>query len=95
MLGQLQQMPVSREQIAENVIEALAYDEARLRERVRDLESEVRGYHEVLCAAVSALREMSLERDRLRERIRDLVSELRRVRGGVTPVTRTDRGRAA
>jgi hypothetical protein len=61
-------------------IRALADDEARLRERVRQLERDLVAYRELACAALTRVHEVSRERDQLREQFWRLRDEYRHLR---------------
>ena len=65
--------------ICDLVTEHLALSEAELRERVAELEADVRAYRELARAAVHALHDLTVERTRLRERLRSAIEELRKL----------------
>ena len=75
-MNSLKQESISRRDHRDLVIEALADDEALLRERVASLEADVAGYRDLAIEGIHALRALTIERDRLREanqRLRDAI----------------------
>lgn len=73
-MNSLKQESISRRDHRDLVIEALADDEALLRERVASLEADIAGYRDLALEGIHALRALTIERDRLRaanQRLRD------------------------
>lgn len=70
-----------RDRVSALIIETLAESELELRERIADLEADLRTYRELALAAVDALHHMTRERDRLQERLRVLVADVQALRG--------------
>ena len=69
------------------VIDALAGAEIDLRERLHALEADVESYQQLTRAALSALRDVTLQRDRAVDRLHQLHDEFRTFRARVMRAT--------
>lgn len=78
---------MARDDAADLVIETLAMSEAELRERVAELEADVRSYIELSHEAIHALHVLTLQHDRKAATIIRLTKALREARAQIADLT--------